>query len=224
MKPHRIVLLGPPASGKGTQGRLIIERWHVPVVSAGDVLRTEIAANTPLGQEAARYMNDGGLVPDHVALASMESWLDAHGDEFVFDGFPRTVGQAEALERILASRDRALTGVLWLEVSPEETAQRVSRRVVCTSCGRSFQVGWHVNDRQAACPECGGKLVTRHDDDPVTLERRMTEYAEHTRPLKKYYETRGLLRPIDAGRPPEEVFELICHASGMDRVEAIENA
>ena len=111
MNPHRLVLLGPPASGKGTQGRLLTERWRVPVVSAGEVLRAEIAANTPLGQEAARYMTDGGLVPDQTALAAVEGWLAAHGDEFVFDGFPRTVGQAEALDAILAAQDRALTGV-----------------------------------------------------------------------------------------------------------------
>ena len=221
MKPHRIVLLGPPASGKGTQGRLMLERWRVPVVSAGDVLRSEIAANTPLGQEAAKYMNHGGLVPDRVALAALEGWLDSHGDEFVFDGFPRTVGQAELLEATLAARGRALTAVLWLEVTADETAERVSRRVVCADCGRSFQVGSHVHDRQSPCPACGGKLITRQDDDPTTLARRMTEYTEHTKPLKAYYEMRGLLRRIHAGAAPENVFEQICEATGMSRVEAI---
>lgn len=197
------------------------ERWRVPVVSAGDVLRAEIAAKTPLGQEAARYMTDGGLVPDKTALAAMESWLAAHGDEFVFDGFPRTVGQAEALDAILAAQDRALTGVLWLEVTVDEISHRVSRRVVCADCGRSFQVGSHVENRESVCPVCGGKLTTRTDDDPVTLTRRMREYDEHTHPLKAYYETRGLLRPIDAGQPPENVFEQICEATRMNRVEAI---
>lgn len=200
------------------------ERWHVPVVSAGDVLRSEIAANTPLGQEAARYMTDGGLVPDRVALASVEGWLGTHGEEFVFDGFPRTAGQAEMLDTILTQHGRALTAVLWLEVDAEEIAQRVSRRVVCADCGRSFQVGFHVADRQSACPVCGGRLTTRHDDDPATLVRRMTLYAEHTKPLKAYYETRGLLHVIEAARPPENVFEQICEATGMTRVEAIEAA
>ena len=224
MKSHRIVLLGPPASGKGTQGRLMNERWRVPVVSAGDVLRSEIAANTPLGQEAARFMNHGGLVPDQVALASMESWLNAHGEAFVFDGFPRTVGQAEALGAILKERSQPLTAVLWLDVDAGETARRISRRVVCADCGRSFQVGWHVVDRQAACPVCGGPLKKRHDDDPATLVQRMTQYEEHTRPLRAYYETRGLLHAIDAALPPESVFEQICEAADMRRAEAIEAA
>lgn len=224
MKPHRIILLGPPASGKGTQGRLMMERWRVPVVSAGDLLRSEIAANSPLGQEAAGYMNHGGLVPDDVALAAVEGWLDTHGEAFVFDGFPRTVGQAEMVETILAARGRALTAVIWLEVNATEIARRVSRRVVCADCGRSFQVGWHVNDRAAACPVCGGRLTARADDDPETLARRMTMYADHTQPLKAYYETRGLLHVIDAGQPPETVFEQVCEVSGMNRVEAIETA
>ena len=224
MKPHRIVLLGPPAAGKGTQGQLIIERWRLPVVSAGDVLRAEIAAGTPRGQEAARYMNDGGLVPDAVAVGAVEGWLTAHGDEFVFDGFPRTVGQADALEAMLAKYDRSLTAVLWLEITPEEIAHRVSRRVVCADCGRSFQVGSHVADRQAACPVCGGKLTVRRDDAAAALTRRLEEYNAHTRPLKAHYEARGLLHHIDAGQPTENVFEQICDAAGLSRVEAIEAA
>ena len=236
---HRIVLLGPPASGKGTQGQLMIDRWQVPVVSAGDVLRSEIAAGTPLGQEAARYMNHGSLVPDRVALASVEGWLSTHGDEFVFDGFPRTVGQAEALDRLLARRSASssapvdgdhrapsgggasndgarrplatfgLTAVIWLELSVALIEHRVSQRVVCADCGRSFQVGTHVAGRDAVCPVCGGVLTTRHDDDPEKLATRMIAYKESTAPLMAYYEQRGLLRRIDAARTPDEVFAQI---------------
>ena len=146
MKSHRLVLLGPPASGKGTQGRLMAERWGVSVVSAGDVLRSEIAVGTPLGQEAARYMNHGGLVPDRVALASVEGWLEAHGDEFVFDGFPRTVGQAEALEGILARQSSPLTAVIWLELAVSLIEQRVSQRVVCAGL-RTLVSGRHSRRR-----------------------------------------------------------------------------
>ncbi len=215
---HRIVLLGPPASGKGTQGQLMMDRWQVPVVSAGDVLRSEIAAGTPLGQEAARYMNHGSLVPDHVALASVEGWLNTHGNEFVFDGFPRTVGQAEALETILAKRNAPLTGVLWLELAVALIEQRVSQRVVCADCGRSFQVGTHVAGRDAVCPVCGGVLATRHDDDPEKLATRMIAYKESTAPLMAYYEQRGLLRRIDAAQTPDEVFaqiEVATNAAGQ---------
>ncbi len=185
------------------------ERWRVPVVSAGDVLRGEIAAETPLGREAARFMDHGSLVPDHVALASVEGWLSSHGDEFVFDGFPRTVGQAEALEEILARRNAPLTAVLWLELAVSLIERRVSQRVVCTDCGRSFQVGTHVVDRNTVCPVCGGVLGTRHDDDPEKLATRMVAYDKSTAPLMDYYEQRGLLRQIDADQTPDEVFSQI---------------
>ncbi len=186
----------------------MMERWGVPVVSAGDVLRSAIAAGTPLGQEAARYMNDGGLVPDRVAIASVEGWLDAHSD-FVFDGFPRTVGQAEALEGILAQRSAPLTAVLWLELAVSLIEQRVSLRLVCADCGRSFQVGSHVARRDDVCPVCGGKLNTRHDDDPEKLATRMIAYDKSTAPLMDYYEQRGLLHRIDAAQPAEQVFARI---------------
>lgn len=243
---HRIVLLGPPASGKGTQGRLMMDRWRVPVVSAGDVLRSEIAAGTPLGQEAARYMDHGSLVPDHVALAAVEGWLGKHGQEFVFDGFPRTVGQAEALETILARRHTSasgkadddlraplpdvptphgarrlpstfgLTAVLWLELPVALIQQRVSQRVVCVDCGRSFQVGTHVAGREAVCPVCGGALAIRHDDDPGKLATRMIAYDKSTAPLMAYYERRGLLRRIDAAQTADEVFSQIENATSAD--------
>ena len=191
------------------------EHWGVPVVSAGDMLRNEIAAGTALGQEAARYMNHGGLVPDRVAQASVEGWLNAHDDAFVFDGFPRTVGQAEALETLLARRRSPLTAVLWLELAVSLIERRVSQRVVCADCGRSFQVGTHVAGRDAVCPVCGGTLATRHDDDPDKLATRMVAYHESTAPLMDYYEQRGLLRRIDAARTAEEVFS---------QIEAVTNA
>ena len=192
------------------------ERWGVSVVSAGDVLRGEIARNTPLGQEAARYMNHGGLVPDRVALASVEGWLNTHDDAFVFDGFPRTVGQAEALEVILARRNAPLTAVVWLELAVALIEKRVSQRVVCADCGRSFQVGAHVAGRDALCPVCGGTLTTRTDDDPAKLATRRTAYHESTAPLMDYYDQRGLLRRIDADRTPDEVFSQIEAATNAD--------
>ena len=220
MKLHRIVLLGPPASGKGTQGRLMMERWNVPVVSAGDVLRAEIAVGTPLGQEAARYMDRGGLVPDRVAIAAAESWLQAHQDSFVFDGFPRTVGQAEALDTLLTRRRSPLTAVLWLELPVDQIEERVSRRVVCLDCGRSFQVGSHVENAGQACPVCGGKLSVRHDDDSVKLAHRMEQYRLHTEPVMAYYTRQGLLRSIPAEETPDEVFARIESALSVSQVEA----
>ena len=210
MKVHRLILLGPPASGKGTQGRLMTERWQVPVVSVGDVLRKEIADGTAIGTEAAGFMDHGNLVPDRVALAAAEVWLDKNtAGNFVFDGFPRTVGQAEALEAILIRHDLPLTAVLWLELDDASIAGRVSRRLTCADCGRSFQIGWQVPDRETDCPVCGGKLAVRRDDDPETLASRMHQYREHTEPVRAFYAARHLLRSIDAGGSPEEVFSLI---------------
>ena len=187
----------------------MMEHWGAAVVSAGDVLRAEIAAGTPLGQEAARYMENGGLVPDRVALASVESWLDAHLDAFVFDGFPRTVGQAEALHDSLERRHAPLNAVLWLELSLASIEERVRRRVVCTDCGRSFQVGSQVASVEQLCPVCGGRLIVRHDDDPIKLVNRMEQYREHTEPVMNYYEGQGLLRRVEAEGAPEAVFARI---------------
>ncbi len=200
-----MVLLGPPAAGKGTQGRWITEHWGIPVTSVGDILRREKGAKSPLGLEAATYIDHGRLVPDHVALQSIGSWLGAHETAFVFDGFPRTLGQATALDDILVKHQASLMAAVWLEVDAETIRERVSRRVVCSVCGHSFRIGWQVQSRDEACPLCGGTLHTRHDDDAETLVRRMAQYQEHTAPLIEYYEERSLLRRIDATRTPEEV-------------------
>ena len=171
------------------------------------MLRKEIASGSTVGREAGSYMDHGRLVPDRVAVAAVEAWLgDGAGESFVFDGFPRTVGQAQALEEVLARHHAPLTAVLWLELDEAAIAHRVSRRVTCADCGRSFQVGWHVGGREDACPVCGGKLTVRKDDDPATLVSRMEQYRLHTEPVKEFYETRKLLRIIDAGRTPEDVF------------------
>lgn len=203
----RLVLLGPPASGKGTQGRLIAERWGVPVTSIGEMLRAEGAAKTPLGIEADAYFSKGSLVPDRVALQVVDQWLAGNsGGPFVFDGFPRTIGQGEALEEIIGKRGTPLTAVLWLEVNQATINDRVEHRVVCQGCGRTFRVGWQVQARADACPACGAPLTIRGDDDPATLAQRMDQYREHTAPLIAFYEGRGLLRRIDASRGAEEVF------------------
>jgi adenylate kinase len=192
--------------------------WGVAVTSVGEVLRQQAAAGTTLGLEAAAYLNAGELVPDRVALSSVAGWLDDHRDGFVFDGFPRTVGQSQALEQILDERATPLTAVLWLEVAPRVIADRVSRRLVCAACGRTFGLGWQVADRAAPCPVCGGALQCRHDDDPATLARRLEQYREHTEPLLDFYAQRRLLRRIDAGQPADSVFVQIEAALAQPRV------
>ena len=209
METLRLVLLGPPASGKGTQGHLMTERWHVPVTSIGEMLRNETAAGTPLGVEAGSYTQGGSLVPDRIALEVVERWLAGHDGSFVFDGFPRTIGQAEALEQLLARRHAPLTAVLWLDLDRESIEDRVKLRLVCAECGRTFRVGWQIKDTDTVCPACHGKLVRRQDDDPETLAHRMNVYAEHTAPLIDFYESRGLLRRINASGEADAVFAQI---------------
>lgn len=200
-----MVLLGPPASGKGTQGRHITARWRVPVTSVGDVLRREKEARTPLGLEAASYFDHGRLVPDRVAIASVAGWLDENKDAFVFDGFPRTLGQGRALDRVLADHRASLVAAIWLEVDADTIRERVSKRLTCADCGHTFRLGWQIQDHQEACPVCGGRLRIRHDDNAETLVQRMSQYEEHTAPLADYYEERGLLRRVDAACKPQEV-------------------
>lgn len=219
MKPVRMVLLGPPAAGKGTQGQLMRSRWGVPVTSVGEMLRQEVAADTATGREAAGFLDAGKLVPDRVAMGCVEGWLEGHLDAFVFDGFPRSAGQGRALDEVLGLRHAPLTDVVWLEIPRHVIEERVSRRLVCPACGQTFALGWHVADRSAACPECGAPLNTRRDDDPRTLSRRLVEYREHTEPLLAEYEVRGILRRIDANRPAEAVFEGIESAVGIAREE-----
>ena len=197
------------------------ERWRVPVVSVGEVLRKEIASGSAVGREAASHMDFGRLVPVRVAVAAVEAWLGGRaGDSFVFDGFPRTIGQARALDEVLSRSGASLTAALWLELDEVAIAHRVSRRVTCADCGRSFQVGWHVGGHADACPVCGGKLTVRKDDDPAPLLSRMEQYREHTALVKDFYAASGLLRVIDAGRKPEEVFAEIERVTTVPREAA----
>ena len=165
-------------------------------------------------------MDHGNLVPDRVAIAATESWLNAHPQSFVFDGFPRTVGQAEALEEVLQRRGLSLDAVLWLDLPVEMISHRVSRRVVCADCGRSFQLGTHIESREQVCPVCGGKLIVRPDDDPEKLATRMEQYALHTEPVRHFYDRKGLLRQIEAVGPTEEVFARIEEALANQPAEA----
>ncbi|MBV9126948.1 MAG: nucleoside monophosphate kinase [Verrucomicrobia bacterium] len=220
MKPHRLVLLGPPASGKGTQGQLMAEAWHLPITSTGEILRRESTLGTPLGLETDRYTSLGQLVPDEVVIASIADWLDANADAgFILDGTPRTLGQATALDALLEKRGTPLTDAVFLDVPPAVIEDRVRLRLMCARCGRTFRLGWQVREKTAACPQCGGTLERRKDDDPTTLAERMSAYAEKTAPLVQFYDARGLLRRIAADQAVEKVFAQIAAALGRAEAE-----
>lgn len=185
--------MGPPGAGKGTQGELLSDWLDAPRYSTGDMLRAARRGSTALGDRAARYMDAGELVPDELILGIVEEALerDDAWDGFVFDGFPRTVPQAEGLERLLRSRDRELHAVVSLQVPEEELVRRLSGRRVCTECGEVTHV-----DAGAAetCGACGGDLVQRRDDRPETVLRRLEVYRKETEPVLRRY--RGSSAPV----------------------------
>ena len=209
---HRIVLLGPPAAGKGTQGQRFAARWGVPITSTGELLRREHNLGTDLGLEADRFTSLGQLVPDEVVIESVGAWLDATPETasgFILDGTPRTLGQAVALDEMLSRRGLPLTDAVVLEIKPETVADRVRHRLVCERCGRAFRLGTDVREAAAACPACGGVLERRKDDHAEALAVRMAEYEEKTAPLLPFYEARGLLRRLSGEGTVDAVSERV---------------
>lgn len=203
---RRIVLLGPPASGKGTQAELIKARYGIEPTSTGAMLRDEKRRGTQLGIEADHLTSQGQLVPDALILELVSRWLTINGDSFVFDGFPRTLSQGRELERLLEKRKLPLDFVFFFNVAPEEIRNRVLHRVTCEACGRIFSTGLQVHSAEESCPVCGGKLGRRSDDTLEALERRMVEYREKTEPLVPFYRSRGVLVELAAASSPETVF------------------
>jgi len=208
--------MGPPGAGKGTQGDRIAEEFGIPRLSTGDMLREARKAGTTLGQEAQRYMDAGELVPDDVILGIVGDALDAPGAAggFVFDGFPRTVAQAEGLEELLGEKGVSLDAVLSLDVPDEELVGRISGRRVCEAMG-------HVtHTREVAdsleCPECGGALVHRTDDLPETVARRLGVYREQTEPVLEFYAARDTgLTAVDGLGHPDDVADRLNAALGQ---------
>ena len=162
-----------------------------------------------MGIEADRLTRSGGMAPDAMILQLVENWLEQHPDSFVFDGFPRTITQAEAWEKMLADRNSKLDTVLFFDISEETIFERVMNRMTCSQCGHSFAIGLHVESAQTHCPDCAGILTRRSDDTPEALEQRLVEYEEKTEPLVKYYRDRGLLWTLTTMDRPEGVFREI---------------
>ncbi|HVQ75310.1 MAG TPA: adenylate kinase [Candidatus Binatia bacterium] len=191
----RAIFLGPPGAGKGTQARQLAETWSVAHVATGDMLREALAQGTPLGLEARRYMDSGGLVPDEVVIGLVADRLtrpDARGG-FVLDGFPRTAAQAEALDRLLAARGLGLDRVIFLDVTRPELLRRLTGRRVCRTCGATYHLISAPPRTAGRCDGCGGELYQREDDAEVAVARRLDVYQSQTAPLLAYYRSRGQL-------------------------------
>jgi adenylate kinase len=207
MSELNLVLLGPPGSGKGTQGERLQEDFRLPYYATGDILRAAVRDGTDLGKQAREYMDRGDLVPDEVMvglIAERVTSADA-ADGFILDGFPRTMAQAEALDGKLSELGRALTAVLLIEVPDEEVVRRLSSRRVCVKEGHVFHMEFDPPKEEGVCDVCGGRLEIRDDDKPEVIRRRLGTYHEKTEPLVAYYEERGLLYRMDGLPPPDDV-------------------
>ena len=204
---NRIVLLGAPGSGKGTQAEMITRHFAIAVTSPGTILRRERDLGTPLGLKADEISKQGGLVPDEIIVQLIEDWLNLHGKEgFVFDGFPRTVKQAERLDEILQKRETVLELAIWLEVSEQTVRDRIAGRLQCRRCGFTTSLTSAGFADRPVCPYCDGPLIRRDDDDASVLETRLAEFKAKTEPLLSFYERDGALHRIDGNRDRETVF------------------
>ena len=195
----RLIFLGPPGAGKGTQSRELAREWGVPQVATGEMLREAVAAGTPLGREAKRIMDSGALVPDDVMIGLIAARLrqpDAAGG-FILDGFPRTIAQAEALERLLKDLGHTLDAVLYFEVAEPELVRRLTGRRLCRQCQTAFHLVSAPPRRAGVCDRCGGELYQREDDSEATVRHRLQVYAQQTSPLLDYYRQRGQFAPIN---------------------------
>ena len=204
----RVALIGPPGAGKGTQAKLLEARFGIPHVSTGDMLREAQRSGSMLGQEAQRYIGAGRLVPDDVVVGMVEVRLAkpdcANG--FALDGFPRTLRQAEELDRMLARHGQRLDAVISVIVPEETLVERLSGRRVCGGCSAMFHVSFEPPAKADACDRCGGKLIQREDDREDTIRRRLEVYGRETAPVLEYYRQTGLLREVDGTGPREDVF------------------
>lgn len=193
MKTIKLILLGAPGAGKGTQASVISEKFHIPSISTGALIREAIAAQTPLGVSAKSFIDTGALVPDEVVIGMIRERLAEPdcADGFILDGFPRTVPQAQALEKMGVD----VTDVISIEVSDEKIQKRMGGRRICKTCGATFHVEYNPSPAGDLCP-CGGKLTIRSDDEPSVVASRLTTYHSMTEPLKDYYDKKGLLKIV----------------------------
>jgi adenylate kinase len=194
----RIVLLGPPGAGKGTHAKILSERYGIPHISTGDILRSQIQQGTPLGKRAKSFIDNGKLVPDELVVEMVKARLQSEDvrNGFILDGFPRTVEQAKALDEILADRT-PLNLVLEFDTSEEVIVERLSGRRACSNCGANYHIR-NIPPREAGlCDRCGQPLIQRKDDEPETVRKRLKVYKSQTVPLVAFYEKRNLLRVVN---------------------------
>ena len=205
----KLILLGPPGAGKGTQAKMLTEKFSIPQISTGDILRAAVKDGTPMGQKAKEYMDAGGLVPDEVVVGIVRDRLqDADcSNGFILDGFPRTVGQADALHSSLQEMGKELDRVISLAVDAEALVVRLTGRRTCKECGRGYHIKFDPPREEGLCDACKGILIQRDDDREETIRKRLQVYADQTAPLISYYQDAGVLLELDGMQPISQVQE-----------------
>ncbi|WP_321369814.1 adenylate kinase [uncultured Desulfuromusa sp.] len=195
----KIILLGPPGAGKGTQAAMLVERYGIPQISTGDMLRLAVTAKSPMGVKAKEYMDAGNLVPDEVVVGIVRERLqeDDCAAGFILDGFPRTILQADALNEVLSDLHKQLDAVISLQVEIESLVVRLTGRRSCLNCGKGFHLQYDPPAADGSCTVCGGELMQRDDDCEETIRNRMEVYQQQTAPLEDYYRKQDLLTVVD---------------------------
>lgn len=214
----RLILLGPPGAGKGTQAKMLVEKYNIPQISTGDVLRIAVREKTVLGIEAKSYMNRGALVPDQIVIDIIKERLKSPGCEngFILDGFPRTVAQADALTRMLEMIKASIDYVISIEVDFHEVVKRLTGRRICRGCGKGYHINFDPPKQEGICNDCGKDLFQRDDDKEETIKNRLEVYKRQTEPLIKYYNDKGIVKKIKGLGSMEEIFNDICQQLERD--------
>ena len=211
MSELNLILLGPPGSGKGTQGEHLQEDLRLPYYATGEILRAAVKEGSELGTKAKEYMDAGDLVPDELIIAVIAERIKQQeaSDGFILDGFPRTVPQAEALSEKIGELGREMSAALMIDVPDEEVVRRLSGRRTCEEAGHVFHLDFNSPKEEGVCDIDGSKLVIRDDDKPEVIEKRLATYHEKTKPLVEWYDDHNILQRVDGTVPPEEVAEKI---------------
>lgn len=207
----KIIMLGAPGAGKGTQAKMIAEKYHIPHVSTGDMFRMNIKNGTELGMEAKKYMDEGLLVPDELTVRILLDRVAKEDckDGYVLDGFPRTIPQAQVLEDALDKLGEQIDYAIDVEVPDENIIRRMCGRRACVTCGATYHIEYVPPKKEGICDECGQPLVLRDDDKPETVQNRLHVYQEQTQPLIDFYTEKGVLRSVDGTQDMQDVFKAI---------------
>ena len=212
----KIIMLGAPGAGKGTQAKKIPEKYQIPHISTGDIFRSNIKEGTELGMKAKAYMDQGGLVPDELTIGMLMDRIqkDDCKNGYVLDGFPRTIPQAESLTNALNERNQKIDYAVNVDVPDENIVNRMSGRRACLSCGATYHIVYKPSKVEGICDVCGDKLVLRDDDKPETVKKRLSVYHDQTQPLIDYYKEAGVLANVDGTQDMEKVFSDIVAVLG----------